>query len=151
MAWNVSLSWFVSCPALAEARLPADLKDISSGFRDGRWEMPWQPLVIGLGCVLVVLVTVSARRWWVNRYDQPGPLVLYSALARKAGLGWSQRLLLWRIARHAGLSSPIALLLARGALKTYTREYTAKQGALAQQRIHRRVNDIQAHLFGDSA
>jgi hypothetical protein len=133
---------------IAETRLPADLDDISAGFRNARWELPWEVLVIGLGAVLIVLVTISARRWWVNRYVQPGPNILFSALARKAGLGWSARLLLWRIARHAGLSSPIALLIARGALAKHTRAYTAQLGGHAQKRIHRRVQAIQDHLHG---
>ncbi len=148
MSTPPTMCGFWSMSLLAESRLPADLDDISAGFRNARWELPWEILVIGLGAVLIVLVTISARRWWVNRYVQPGPNILFSALARKAGLGWSARLLLWRIARHAGLSSPIALLIARGALSKHTQAYTAQLGGHAQKRIHRRVQAIQDHLYG---
>lgn len=148
MPTTTAITAWTSNGLLANARLPADLDDISAGFRDARWEMPWELLLIGLGSVLVVLVAISARRWWINRYVQPGPTVLFSALARKAGLGWSARLLLWRIARHAGLSSPIALLIARGSLTKHTQAYTAQLSKHGQQRIHRRVRAIQDHLFG---
>ena len=143
------LGWTDGCASLlAQGENRADLKDISKGFRHERWDMPWELLVIGLGLVLVVLVTISATRWWRSRYDNPSPVVLFSAIARKAGLGWSDRLLLWRIARANQLTSPIALLLARGTLSHYSDAFRQKMAPRASQRVQRRVQRIQAHLFG---
>lgn len=132
---------------LAQGAERADLKDISKGFNHARWDMPWELLVIGLGLVLVVLVAISATRWWRSRYDNPGPAVLFSAFARKAGLGWGDRLLLWRIARAGKLSSPIALLLARGALMHHSEAFRQRMSPRASKRIYLRVLRIQQHLF----
>ena len=147
------LTWCCSPPAwlLAQSSDRASLREIREGFREARWEMPWQAMALVLGATLLVLAAISARRWWLHRYDQPGPAMLFSAIARKVGLSWTDRLLLWRIARHAELSSPIALLLARGALKTHAQAYYSRMRPHAKQRTARRIDAIHAILYRSSA
>ncbi|XAM00514.1 hypothetical protein OT109_03805 [Phycisphaeraceae bacterium D3-23] len=125
-----------------------DLEKVSDGYNNARWDMPWEILVIGLGLVLILVAVISAMRWWKSRYTDPSALVLFSALSRKAGLGVADRVLLWRIARSRGLSSPIALLLARGALEQHSRAYRERLGRFSDARVKRRVAQIQAELFG---
>ncbi|MEM9414400.1 MAG: hypothetical protein AAGA29_02840 [Planctomycetota bacterium] len=128
-----------------------DPRKISDGFNHGRWDMPWELLVIGLGVVLIGVAIASAMRWWKERYTNPSALVLFSALARKAGLGWGDRILLWRISRSRGLSSPIALLLARGALEQHSKAYRKQLSGFTDTRVKRRIAHIQANLFGPTS
>lgn len=126
-----------------------DLKEVSRQYNQGiKHDMPWDLLLVGLGATLVAIVVISLRRWWLARQDDPSPLVLYSAIARKAGLTWSDRLALWRIARARGLPTPIALLLARGTLRHHTQAFASGLGPSAAQRLKERIQRIEAALFG---
>lgn len=125
------------------------LKEVSKHINDGvQHDIPWELLLVGLGATLIGIVIVSIRRWWLRRQDDPSPMVLYSAIARKAGLGWSDRFMLWRIARASELPTPITLLLARGALRHYADGYSRERSAKTQQRIRHRVAQIESVLFG---
>lgn len=137
------MMWTLHGPAQS-----ATPSEISEHFKNSRWELPWELLVIGLGLVLIVLVVWSLLRWWKTRDSNPSPLVLYSIIARRAGLTWADRLLLWRIARARKLSSPISLLLARGALEKHSRAYRQRLGAGTSRRVQRRVERLSADLFG---
>ncbi|MFI4861390.1 MAG: hypothetical protein ACIAXF_12000 [Phycisphaerales bacterium JB063] len=132
---------------LAQTAKPSE---ISEHFKHSRWDLPWELLVIGLGILLIVVTIISGVRWWQSRYTNPSALVLFSALARKAGLGWADRFLLWRIARSRGLSSPIALLIARGALEQHSQAYRAKLSGFTAARVGRRIDHIAAQLFGSA-
>lgn len=125
------------------------LKEVSKHINDGiKHDLPWELLLVGLGLTLVGITLISLHRWWKRRQDDPSALVLFSAIARKAGLGWSDRLTLWRVARANDLPSPIALLLARGALRHYADQYALAKPGRARQRLDRRVARIEAELFG---
>eukprot|EP00752_Nemacystus_decipiens_P013601 g12059.t1 len=75
------------------------------------------------------------------------PIVLYSAIARKAGLGWRDRFLLWRIARSCDLPTPITLLLSRGTLRHYSGIYLSSRTGTRANRLHQRLSHIEAGLF----
>lgn len=125
-----------------------DLKDVSKHVNDGiQHDLPWELLLVGLGATLIAIVAITMRRWWLERQDDPSPLVLYSAIARKAGLGWADRFVLWRIARVTGLPTPIALLLSRGALRHYAKAYTRHRSPRSAERVQKRLADIEATLF----
>jgi len=125
------------------------LTEVSKHFNEGlRYQLPWDFLLAGLGALIIAVAAVSLRRWWINRQDNPSPLVLYSAIARKAGLTWSDRFMLWRMARACNLSTPIALLLARGTLRHYARQYAANRSAMSRQRFSQRLSRIESTLFG---
>ena len=126
-----------------------DLKDVSKHVNDGiQHDLPWELLLVGLGATLIAIVAITLRRWWLARQDDPSPLVLYSAIARKAGLGWADRFVLWRIARATGLATPIALLLARGALRHHAGLFATRLGPRSAERFRARMNQIEAELFG---
>ena len=126
-----------------------ELDEVSKVFNDGvRHELPWELLLVGLGTTIIVIVMISLKRWWKARRQDPSPAVLYSAIARKAGLTWKDRVLLWRIARVFKLPTPIALLLARGTLRHYADMYLSSRSGPSRQRIDERIARIAAGLFG---
>lgn len=126
-----------------------DLEEVSKIYNDGaRHDVPWELLLVGLGATLIVITVISARRWWLAREDDPSPLVLYSAIARKAGLTWADRFVLWRIARASELPTPITLLLARGALRHYSQIFAKRLGSQSADRLNVRIARIEAELFG---
>lgn len=125
------------------------LEQISEHHNQGfRHDVPWDLLLVGLGTTMIVIVVISMRRWWLARHNDPSPLVLYSAIARKAGLSLTDRFVLWRIARTQDLPTPIALLLAKGALRHYAQQYAAGRPLKSQHRLDRRIAHIEAELFG---
>lgn len=125
------------------------LQDVSKHFNDGvQHDLPWELLLVGLGATLIAIVVVSLRRWWLTRQKDPSPLVLFSAIAREAGLGWADRIVLWRIARASNLSTPIALMLAKGTLRHHAVRYAARRSDSARDRLRTRLKRIEAELFG---
>lgn len=124
------------------------LQEISRLHNEGiPHDMPWDLLLVGLGLTLIAITVISTRRWWLARQNDPSPLVIYSAVARKAGLTWPDRLLLWRVARSCELPTPISLLLSRGALRTFTTRFAQQRSPATQQRLTQRVAKIEAALF----
>lgn len=130
--------------------VPRDkIKEVSEHFNDGiQHDLPWELLLVGLGTTLIAIVIIAARRWWKQRQDDPSPLVLYSAIARKAGLSWKDRFMLWRIARANDLPTPIALLLARGSLRHYAAVFAVRLSPRSAGRFNARIQQIEAELFG---
>lgn len=127
------------------------LKEISRLHNEGfGHDLPWELLLVGLGTTLVVIVVISLRRRWQRREEDPSGLVLFSAIARKAGLTLSDRFVLWRIARVNQLDSPIGLMLARGTLRHYAVRYAARQSGAARERLRTRLKRIEAELFGSN-
>lgn len=124
------------------------LQDVSKHINDGvQHDVPWELLLAGLGATLIAITVISIRRWWLARQQDPSPLVLYSAIARRAGLSWSDRFVLWRIARAGELPTPIALLLARGTLRHYSRSFARRLTPHAADRLRKRVERIESVLF----
>lgn len=124
------------------------LEQVSKSITDGVvHDMPWELLLVGIGAMLVSIVVISLRRWWLSRHNDPTAIVLFTAIARKTGLGWRDRYLLWRIARTFDLPTPIALMLSRGTLRHYGEIYLNTHAA-SQRRSGRRLSDIEHTLFG---
>ncbi len=89
--------------------------EMFSRFRERPGEIDTQYLVTGL----VVIATLIAVLWVVSRlvlgrerrgpYESPGGL--FHALCQAHALPWSDRWLLWQIARQRGLADPACLFL----------------------------------------
>lgn len=127
---------------------PEGREQISYHYINSRWDLPWDVVIVGLGAILAAIAAVSLYRWWQNRNDDPTPLVLFSAIARKAGLSWGERLLLWRIARRQKLDSPIALLLARGTLRHHANLFAQHLSPRGRDRLTYRIEKLSERLFG---
>lgn len=122
--------------------------EVSKARNDGAsYDLPWELLLIGIGATLLAIGVVSIRRWWLSRHTDPGPMVLFSAIARKAGLGWRDRYLLWRIAKTYNLPTPITLMLSRGTLRHYVDLYLSHRAA-GSRRADQRLSQIESSLFG---
>lgn len=125
-----------------------ELDEVSRHVTDGiQHDLPWELLLVGIGVTLTAIVAISIRRWWLSRHEDPSPMVLYSAIARKAGLGWRDRILLWRISKTFDLPTPITLLLARGTLRHYRELYLSNRAGSAHQRLSQRLARIELALF----
>lgn len=125
---------------------PSDIsKEINKGIQH---DMPWDLLLIGIGTTILCIAAISIRRWWLRRMNDPSPLVLYSAIARKAGLSLPDRFVLWRVSRFADLPTPIALLLSRGTLRYHTERYAQHLGRSSREKHTQRFARIEAELFG---
>lgn len=123
--------------------------EVSREFNQGiQHDLPWELLLVGLGATLIVIVVISLRRRWQASRQDPSPLMLYSAIARKAGLSIPDRFVLWRVAKRFKLPTPIALLLARGTLRHFTSLYLSNRTGPARQRLGDRFARIEAELFG---
>ena len=123
--------------------------DISKARNSGAgYDLPWELLLAGIGATLVTIAVISARRWWLGRHKDPSPMVLFSAICRKAGLGWRDRYLLWRISRTFDLPTPIALMLSKGTLRHYSDLYLNSHSAIGSRRNGQRLSRIEAELFG---
>ena len=123
--------------------------DVSKAVNSGaRYDMPWELLLVGIGATLMVIVVISIRRWWISRHNDPSPMVLFTAIARKTGLGWRDRYLLWRIAKTFDLPTPITLMLSRGALRHYTDLYLSRQSGSSYRRVGQQASRIESALFG---
>jgi hypothetical protein len=122
--------------------------DVSRAVSDGiEHDLPWELLLVGIGATLITITIVSLRRWWKNRHDDPSPIVLFTAVARKAGLGWRDRYLLWRITKTFDLPTPIALMLSKGTLRHYGDLYLSNRASGNHRRTGRRLANIEHMLF----
>lgn len=127
----------------------ADLEEVSRLRNEGPYyDMPWELLLAGIGATLIIIAMISFRRWWRNRHNDPSPMVLFSAISRKAGLGWRDRYLLWRIARIFDLPTPITLMLSKGTLRHYSELYLNNHSTSRHHRSGQRLSRIEAELFG---
>jgi len=143
---------FNPCVMLAQAGKPrAQLDEVSREINQTHYNVSWELVLIGLGMLLLAIVLISASRRWKTRNDDPSPMVIYSVISRKSGLGWADQLLLWRIARAQALPTPIALLIARGTLTTHAQAYAAQLRPHSAQRVLKKITRIRNTLFVDNA
>jgi hypothetical protein len=86
---------------------------LSSGFRGRRFET--RDIVICLSVVAGVAVAVGLLSYLLRiqerRRGRPSPLRLFLSLCKAHRLRWSQRWLLWRVARAQRLRDPARLFL----------------------------------------
>ena len=84
----------------------------------------------------------------MHRTTQPSrPLWLFLKMTDVFELSWSDRWLLWRIARQAKLPSGMTLLLSRGALLTHADAYAAGLSDHRRKRVLERVARMASSLF----
>ncbi len=93
----------------------ARLHDMGSGFRGRQAQWQTSDVFFGLAVAAGVAAVVWAL-WYVNLRQQGGgqrsrPLGLFFELCRAHGLRFTDRWLLWRLARAEGLRDPARLFL----------------------------------------
>ena len=91
------------------------LSHMGSGFRGRRARLETSDVLVGLAIIAGVSAVVWLL-WYVNLRQQGGgkrsrPLMLFLELCRAHGLRFSERWLLWRLARAVRLRDPARLFL----------------------------------------
>ena len=124
----------------------ARLQDIGREATRGA-DMPWGALLIAAGLIIAIVTLASVRRLHRLRDIAPGPRVAFLLATRRLGLNWRQRVLLVRIARGAGLSHAITLLLVPGVLHDSARQQVAGLAMKRRNRLMRRVSVIERLLY----
>lgn len=105
--------------------------------------------LIAIGLLLTVMSTVSLAIWIKRQKVRPHRLVVFNRIARRMGLTWRDRLVLWRVGRRTGLPTPLAMMLCPGTMGTHARSYARsatfkRHGTLTLAR----VASIRRHVFG---
>lgn len=106
------------------------------------------------GMIVVVMVF-----YFVARYSQrgrvdshrPAPGRFFANVLSELGIGWLDRLLLSRIARHSDLAQPSVILFSTDLLRRYSEEWINNLTFSPLKLIVRgRINAIEAQAFTDS-
>ncbi len=137
-------------PGFIHARLSdADLAEVGRHALNNSSRVRPEEILLLVGGLLTVLSLCSLVAWLSRQRLRPHTLVVFNRVAREAGLGLRDRLVLWRIARATALPTPLALLLCPGTLghaaRTYARHQRKRPGTLRLAR----AASIRRHLFGN--
>lgn len=94
------------------AQIDSRLESFSDGFRRNRTQIDSSDVVLLLtGLVVVFSVLWLVARWSERRVRNDSSLGLFWTLANTHELSWSDRWLLWRLARAKRLTEPALLFL----------------------------------------
>jgi hypothetical protein len=133
--------WFSNHVPLAQTN---PLKGLSGGFKPGESQQGLGSVIVVLAVILAVLITLWLLARFADRRRKGAPsnspLLLFIALCRAHGLSWSDRILLWRVARWHRLKHPGRLFLEPERL-----DPASLSPALRSQA--RRLHAIQDRLF----
>ncbi|MEM6459693.1 MAG: hypothetical protein AAF710_09925 [Planctomycetota bacterium] len=109
------------------------------------------------GALLTLLSLISLLGWLRRQRVRPHRMVVFNRVGREMGLTLTDRRLLWRIARDAGLPTPLALLLTPGTLGRHARDHARQPRKNfwrdRPRRVHAlaRAASIRRHVFGPPA
>jgi len=114
---------------------------------DGQAVLPLPWVLIALALLLLLLSGLSVAHWWRRRDSRPAPWRVFRRVTDELGLEWSQRWLLWRIARRQELPTPLTLLISPGTLTHHAEAYAAACGARRAEAVRDRVQRLCVTLF----
>lgn len=106
-------------------------------------------LLIAVGAMLLLLSVLSIARWWKHRNEHARPLRVFMTASRMAGLGYADRWMLFLVARHQSLESPLTLLLSPGTFDHHIKAYLNSRPGWRREAVRRRSQSIRGSLFGD--
>jgi hypothetical protein len=122
------------------------IRDISKHW-GGASVIDVQWLFIAAGVVIVFVSGLSLHRWWKHRHSRPSPVWVFLAICHELKLGMADQWLLWRIARHQQLPTPLTLLLSRSTLGFHAQAYASSLSESRKARVLRRSTAIGRQLF----
>lgn len=102
-----------------------------------------------LAAVGAVLLATALKAIWRRRRQASAPGRLFASVAAHIGLTRDDRRLLEAVARSAGLSSPISLLLSAGTLNHHSQRYLSQISPSQEAKVRARVGAIRVRLFED--
>lgn len=120
------------------------LEDISEHW--GQTTLPLSIILISVGLVAILLGVLSAMRVYRSRRQRSMPLVTFHRLARGCGLSLTDQWLLWRVARHQALPTPLTLMLSTRTLHHHVRQYLTECSRPKQKRVLHRTGAIRTQL-----
>ncbi len=129
------------------AKLPETMDQLLVMPRPQWLGSPWVKVAAGL----LLLVALSglwrvAKSAWRRAAGRAEPITLFVRVAGQLGLGWADCWVLWRIARQAGLASPLTLLLSGSTLIHHAGHCAEQLPTDRAQRLVRRARAIGRRL-----
>ncbi|MEO1235166.1 MAG: hypothetical protein AAFX76_00100 [Planctomycetota bacterium] len=119
-----------------------------AAMRDGS-RLRGEDAMIIVGGLLTLLSVISLVGFLRRQRLRPHALVLFNRVARRSGLTWADRWLLWRIGRGAGLPTPLTLMLCPGTLGFHARSGARRRMGKRRATLDlARAASIRRHLFG---
>jgi len=131
-------------PSVA-ATVPERLNDLPF-WTDGP-TLSLGPLIwLGVFVAMVAGGWYVRRRWPHWRRDLE-PVLCFVQIARSNGVGWSDIWLLWRLAHHCRLTTPLTLLICDATLTAHADARVNVMSRSAGRRLLRRIEAIRERLF----
>ncbi|MCC5830675.1 MAG: hypothetical protein JJU36_14610 [Phycisphaeraceae bacterium] len=106
-------------------------------------------LAIAFGVLGLLILGMAAWHRYRTWHLGSAPLLTFNHLARRAGLTLGQQWLLVRLARRAGLATPLTLLLAPSVLRRYASTWALPEARPPRRRLVHRFDALGMRLFGD--
>ena len=145
LACGSILAAILACPAWAAGRF--DLTQISEHW-GSRQVIAVEWVLVAAGLLLLIIAALSLRSWWMTRHLRASPLRVFNQVAVKCGLTARERLLLWRIARHQGLPSPLTLMVCPITFGHHGRAYCRSRGSDVSSQM-RQLARLRRRLFAE--
>jgi hypothetical protein len=115
------------------------------------WHGPLLSLwLLGAGVSLLMVGLLGLSLWQRRRSGvrRSRPFALFWRVAARLRMPWSQRWMLYRVARHERLPSPLTLLLSAATLRYHGRRYAASVGAWRRLRVLKTIAQARRVLAG---
>jgi hypothetical protein len=126
--------------------LALPLESISEHWGHGAVPLGWT--LTALGSLALVIAAVAFYRWHRRRHERDRPLAVFYELAAIGRLSFSERYLLWRMARHQALPGPATLLFSPRTLRVHAAAFVDGRWRGKQARVAKRVRRIRQRLAG---
>lgn len=144
-------------PIFAQASVTATFQAAEGRFRiseitenfSSQPMIPLEWVMVGTGLVMVAISGLSIHHWWRHRHLRSSPLLIFNRVAGRCELGLSDQWLLWRIARHQSLPTPLTLMLARSTLGHHGRAFVKSRAPWRRAPLMGRLEQIRRTLFAD--
>lgn len=124
------------------------LQQVVEGWQNSNQVFPVAAFGYFVLAVMVVMGLAWLRQWHKRRPKDPSSSILFRKIARELNIHLLDQWLMFRIARHHHLPSPLTLLMSRQTMVTHAQTYVESLPPLRQTGAQARVTRIIAHLFG---
>ena len=126
--------------AILTAQMDSRLESFSGGFRKNRAHIDSGDLILLLTTFVVVFTVLwLVARWSERRVRNDSSLGLFWTLAKTHGVSWSDRWLLWRLARGKRLAEPALLFLDPRLTSPQSSHHLAPQATARIKALRRRL------------
>lgn len=124
------------------------LQQVVDGWQNSNQVFPVAEFGYFILAVMVIMGLTWLRQWHKRRPKDPSSSILFRKIARELNINLLDQWLMFRIARHQHLPSPLTLLLCRQTLVSQAQAYVESLPALRQVGAQTRVTRLINQLFG---